>query len=111
MDSRQFKEYKAILEEAIRQAGLTENCTIHETYNNAIFITTNRARECIVIPDGSEIHVLRRVRFQAPSEPTGYSFETKDIVDLAHPEGIVKLGIALKDLLSFSYLSKPDDLG
>lgn len=110
MDSKQFKEYKAIIDEAIRQVGLTENYTVHDTYNNAIFITTTRARECVLIPDGPEIHVLRRVRFQAPTEPTGYSFETKEIVDLAHPEGIVKLGLAIKDLLNFSYLSK-DDLG
>lgn len=111
MDSKQFKEYKAIIEEAIRLANLTENCSIHDSYNNAIFITTSRARECVLIPDGSEIHVLKRVRFQSPTQPSGYSFVTKEIVSLADPGGLLQLGVAIKDLLNFSYWSRTDDLG
>lgn len=112
MDSKQFKEYKAIIEEAVRQAGLTENYTIHEPVADAsdhetIFITTNRSRECLLIVDGPEIHILKRVRHQSSG---GYSFVPKESVNLAHPQGIVQLGRAIKDLLTFSYLSPADDL-
>lgn len=114
MDSKQFKEYKAIIEEAIRQAGLNENYTIHKQPSSAkgssqesIFITTNRSRECLLIVEGPEIHILKRVRHQSVG---GYSFVPKESVNLADPNGIVQLGRAMKDLLTFSYLSPADDL-
>ena len=113
MDSKQFKEYKAIIEEAIRQAELTEHYTIHPQIQDdpddpVIFITTNRSRECILITNGSEIHVLKR----DPHSPAGtITFKTHAIIDLAEPGSILQLGVAIKDLLNFSYWSKSDELG
>jgi hypothetical protein len=114
MDSKQFKEYKAIIEEAIRQAGLTENYTIHEPVPGddagmeSIFVTTNRSKECLLVVDGPAIHILKRVRH--PQTSGGYSFIPKESVNLAHPDGVIQLGRAIKSLLMFSYLSSADDL-
>lgn len=115
MDSKQFKEYKAIIDEAIRQADLTENYTIHEPASffnvptqDTIFITTNRSRECILIAEGSAIHVLKRLRGR---DPHVIEFKTCDVINLAEPGSVLQLGVAIKDLLNFSYWSKSDELG
>ena len=110
MDLRRFKEYKVVIEEAIRQANLTENVTIHPTtfaIDNAVLLTTTRNRECILLMEGPEIHVLKRV----PHSTNGMTFVTRDIINLADPGSVLQLGVAIKDLLNFSYWSRTDDLG
>lgn len=112
MESKQFKEYKAVIEEAIRQADLTENVTIHPNPNPddaAIFLSTNRSRECIVLAEGAEIHVLKRI--QHGNASGSISFQTHAIINLAEPGSVLQLGVAIKDLLNFSYWSKTDELG
>lgn len=111
MDSKRFSEYKAVIEEAIQQAVLVENVTIHagpSPNDIAIFLTTTRARECVLLVDGTEIQVLKRVQHS----PDGTSsFKTYNVVNLAQPGSVLQLGIAIKDLLSFNYWSKTDELG
>lgn len=113
MDSRRFKEYKAIIEDAIRQAELTENVSIQSASvvpdDPSIFLSTNRQRECILMTDGPEIHVLKRIQH---GNPTGsIDFKTYEVVNLAEPGSVLRLGVAIKDLLNFSYWSKTDELG
>ena len=120
MDLKQFKEYKAIIEEATRLANLTENYTIHEPPGvrgpcagwgsvNTIFITTNRSRECMLMVEGAEIRVLQRERGR--EQGNSISFKVCDIINLAEPGSVLQLGVAIKDLLNFSYWSKSDELG
>lgn len=112
MDSKQFKEYKAVIEEAIRQADLTENVSILHSnipHDTAIFLTTTRSRDCILMVEGAIIHVLQRVRGTTPE--AALTFKTCDVINLAEPGSILQLGVAIKDLLNFSYWSKSDELG
>lgn len=112
MDSKQFKEYKAIIEEAIRQADLTENISIQSSLlpnDNAIFLHTTRARDCILSTDGTEIHVLKRIQHASTTGVINY--KTYETINLAEPGSVLRLGVAIKALLNFSYWSKADELG
>lgn len=112
MESKRFKEYKAIIEEAIRQSCLTENVFIqtnHVPEDKSIFLSTSRGRDCIVMAEDAEIRVLKRIQHGNASGTI--SFQTCDVINLAEPGSVLRLGVAIKDLLNFSYWSKSDELG
>lgn len=103
MDQRRFKEYKGIIEESLRLANLTDRVfmQISPINDNAIFLSTSRMRECVIMADGNVLSVLQGVRH---SDEGTITFETKDIVNLTNPDSIMALGVAIKDLLKFRYV-------
>lgn len=112
MEQKQFKEYKAIIEEAIYQSGLTENVSIQTSPvpdDKSIFLSTTRGRDCIIMADQTEIIVLKRV--QHGNASGSITFKPHDLINLAEPGSVLRLGVAIKDLLNFSYWSKSDELG